>query len=394
MFHTRTLGLISSAAVLVLLAACTSNKPASSEAGGITVDSSADKCAVSTDTVGSGTLTFSVKNSGSDVTEFYLLADDGLRVVSEVENVGPGLTRNLTVNAKPGSYFTACKPGMVGDGIKAAFTVTDSGAQVGPTGDEATQHAAAAASYVSYVKDQSEQLLTKTEKFHAAYLAGDDDLARSLFAPTRMHWERIEPVAESFGDLDPSMDLREADLEEGQEWTGWHRIEKDLWPPTAEDNGGKTYTALTDAERTKYADKLLADTKDLNTRVHAADFTLEVDQIANGAIALLDEVANGKVTGEEEIWSHTDLWDFQANVDGAKVAYGTVRDIVAAKDPALATKVDERIAALQKLLDAQKSGDGWVLYDALSQADIKAFSDAVNALGESLGELTTTILGG
>lgn len=394
MFHTRSLGLIASAAVLVLLAACTSNRPASSAGGAITVDSTADKCAVSTDSTGSGTVTFAVTNSGSDITEFYLLAEDGLRVVSEIENIGPGLTRNLTVNAKAGAYFTVCKPGMVGDGIKANFTVTDSGASVGPTGDEAAQHTAAAASYLAYVKDQSEQLLAATEEFTKAYLAGNDEAARALYAPTRMHWERIEPVAESFGDLDPSMDLREADLQEGEEWTGWHRLEKDLWPPVAAKNEGKKYTALTSAERKKYADRLLADTKELNTRVHATDFTLEVDQITNGAITLLDEVASGKVTGEEEIWSHTDLWDFQANVDGAKVAYGTVKDIVTAKNPALATKLDTRIAALQSLLDAQKSGTGWKFYDALSNAEVKEFSDSVNALGEALGELTTTILGG
>ena len=53
-----------------------------------------------------------------------------------------------------------------------------------------------------------------------------------------MHWERIETVAESFGDLDPKMDAREADLEPGQKWTGWHRIEKDLWPQRAEDYTG------------------------------------------------------------------------------------------------------------------------------------------------------------
>ena len=57
-----------------------------------------------------------------------------------------------------------------------------------------------------------------------------------------MHYERIEPVAESFGDLDPALDARQADIEEGKEWTGWHKIEKDLWQPTAENNGGKKYT--------------------------------------------------------------------------------------------------------------------------------------------------------
>ena len=147
-----------------------------------------------------------------------------------------------------------------------------------------------------------------------------------------MHWERIEPVAESFGDLDPKMDAREADLEEGQEWTGWHRIEKDLWPPRRT----SAYTALTQAERASYADRLLADTETLHEpRSRSSTFT--VDQIGNGAKSLLDEVATGKVTGEEEIWSHTDLYDFQANIDGARVAFEGLRPVLKQKDPALET---------------------------------------------------------
>ncbi len=151
------------------------------------------------------------------MSEFYLLADDGLRIVGEVENIGPGLTRDLVLLAQPGTYYTACKPGMVGDGIRAGFTVTDSGTQIVPTGAIGEQLAAATTAYAGYVKDQAAQLVADTDAFVAAYLTGDDDKARSLYATTREHWERIEPVAESFGDLDPKLDLREADLEEGQE---------------------------------------------------------------------------------------------------------------------------------------------------------------------------------
>lgn len=117
--------------------------------------------------------------------------------------------------------------------------------------------------------------------------------ARDLYPRARVHWERIETVAESFGDLDPRMDLREAALEPGQEWTGWHAIEKDLWPPE------ERYTPLTEAERQSMADQLVADTQELYDRTRDMDFT--ADQIGNGAKGLLDEMATGKVTGEEEI---------------------------------------------------------------------------------------------
>jgi iron uptake system component EfeO len=194
-----------------------------------------------------------------------------------------------------------------------------------------------------------------------------------------MHWERIEPVAESFGDLDPKMDLREADLEEGQKWTGWHLIEKDLWPPAE-------YTPLTKAERARYADDLLANTRTLHTRVQTT--TYEVTQLSNGSKELMDEVATGKVTGEEEAWSHTDLYDFQANVDGARNAFELVEPILESRDEDLEKQIDARFDALQKLLDTYKQGDGFVSYTTVTEAQRKELSDAVNALSEPLSKMT------
>jgi iron uptake system component EfeO len=382
------------AAVLVALAGCVPNNASSTDAAGaITVDSSADGCAVSAATATSGTLTFSVTNSGEQVTEFYLLADDGLRIVGEVENVGPGISRDLVVQAQPGDYFTVCKPGMVGDGVgKAAFTV--SGDRVQLDGDLQAQVDQAATNYVAYIKDQVAQLVTGTDTFLDAYTSGDVDKARSLYATTRANYERIEPVAESFGDLDPEIDFREADVAEGDEWTGWHRIEKDLFPPAAADNGGVEYTPLTADERTYYADKLRTNTQELYDAVYDPAYTVTIDAISNGAIGLLEEVASGKITGEEEIWSHTDLWDFQANLEGAKVAYEGVRDIALEKDSKLVDEIDQRFQTLQDTLSQYGSLDsGFVYYNDLTTDQIKQLADEVNALSEPLSQLTATLVG-
>lgn len=379
---------LAACAVVGSLAGCTDNaRPAagaSSDGRSVTVNATDTECRVSAATAPSGRLSFSVTNNGSKVTEFYLLASDGLRIVGEVENIGPGLTRELVLSAPAGSYFTACKPGMVGDGIRAPFTVSESGQTV-DVGDDQALIDAATTAYQAYVKDQTDQLLTQTEKFAELYLAGKDDEARALYPVARQHWERIEPVAESFGDLDPKMDLREADLEPGQEWTGWHRIEKDLWPQQAKD-----YTPLTQAEREKYAKDLVANTQDLYQRTRTVTFT--ADQIANGARGLLDEVATGKVTGEEEIWSRTDLWDFQANVDGARIAWQGLQPLLQRRDAALDKELDTRFGELQTLLDAHRSGDGFVTYDKLSADEVKQLSDAVNALSEPLSKLAAAVV--
>ncbi|PRY69416.1 iron uptake system component EfeO [Glaciihabitans tibetensis] len=393
------LGLVTGVVALLALSGCVPNNPTTEGDAtatlALTVDSSADSCTVSAAEAPSGSLAFTITNSGDQVTEFYLLADDGLRIVGEVENIGPGITRDLVVQAKPGDYYTVCKPGMIGDGIgRTAFTVTDSGADLADSGDDAEAAAAAATNYVAYVKDQIEALVPATTAFLDAYRAGDDDTARSLYALTRASYERIEPVAESFGDLDPKIDFREADVEEGTEWTGWHRIEKDLWPPAAEDNNGEAYVPLTAAERAYFSDLLQADTGALNDAVHEADYTVSIDAISNGAIGLLDEVASGKITGEEEIWSHTDLWDFQANLEGARVAFEGVRDIVEPKDPELVAQIDEEFTALQSELAAYGSLDaGFVSYTELTTEQVKDLANGVNALSEPLSKLTAVLVG-
>ena len=275
---------------------------------------------------------------------------------------------------------------MVGDGIRGVFAVSDSGEDLTPKGDDKALVDEANKNYQAYVKDQTEQLVTKTKEFAALYTGKQDDEARALYPVARVHWERIETVAESFGDLDPKMDAREADLEPDEKWTGWHKIEKDLWPERAED-----YKPLTDAERKAFADDLVANTDTLYKRVRTLSYT--ADQIANGSKGLLDEVATGKVTGEEEYWSRTDLWDFQANVDGARVGFDGLRPLLEKRgETELDTQIDTRFVALQKLLDAQKEGEGFVLYNELTPAEVKALSNAVNALSEPLSKLTAAVV--
>ena len=264
-------------------------------------------------------------------------------------------------------------------------SVSDSGEEHGPSGNDVELVEQANQNYQRYVEDQTEQLVAGTAQFVAAYKAGKDDEARAIYPVARMHWERIETVAESFGDLDPKLDLREADLEPGQKWTGWHRIEKDLWPARA-----KNYEQLSKAERAVYSDDLVKNTAILQDRVE--DLTFTADEIANGSRGLLDEVATGKVTGEEEYWSRTDLWDFQANIDGALVGFEGLRPLLKQKDPELDSQIAARFAAVQTLLDAQRVGEGFKTYDQLSQAEIKELSDAVNALSEPLSKLAAAVI--
>ncbi|PPK71442.1 peptidase M75 family protein [Actinokineospora auranticolor] len=362
-------------AALVTLTACGDSGAAPGGAGGpIAVQAKDDACGVARAEADAGTITFEVTNGGSRVTEFYLYGE-GDRIMGEVENITPGLTRKLIVEvADGGKYQTSCRPGMTGDGIRAEFTVKGAAAR---QADANTQLGEATKGYQRYVNAQVEPLQTKTAEFVAAVKAGKVDEAKALFPVARTYWERIEPVAESFGDLDPRIDAREADLEPGQEFTGFHRLEKDLWVSGLRADSGKV------------ADQLQTDVTEIVNRAKTVELTPL--QLANGAKELLDEVATGKITGEEDTFSHTDLWDFQANVEGSKAAVAALRPVVEGRDAALAKTIDERFAAVQSLLDKQRAGDGFKLYTDLSAAEVKAFAEAVDALGEPISKVAEVV---
>ncbi len=335
------------------------------EADTVTVTADDDSCRLSRTDLTAGIETFAITNVGSTVTEVYVY--QGTRIVTEKENIGPGTSYDLTVDLAAGSYEVACKPGMTGDGIRTPISVTGAAAAVDPAAD------AAVAAYRQYVQGQADQLPGLVQQLRDALAAGDVDAAKVLYVSSRMPWERIEPVAESFGDLDPRVDIREADLESGQEFTGWHRIEKALWT-------GEPLPPMV-----AVADQLHADVSELAQRVpHAA---MTVVSIGNGAKELLDEVSTGKITGEEEAFSHTDLDDFQANLDGAREAFTALRPLVEKTDPQLAATLDSRFAQVQAALDVHRSGPSFVSYDTVTPEQRQQLSRAVDALGEPLAQL-------
>jgi len=359
------------------LSAC-ADKADTSQATGFTVAADDSTCDVSGGEANTGTVNFDITNKGSKTTEFYVYTAAG-RVVGEVENIGPGATRKLVAQINdPGDYTLTCKPGMVGDGISKPLKVTGDALSAG--GGDAVL-AEAADGYLSYVRSQVSALDSATNDFVAAVDAGDVTEAKRLFPLTRTPYERIEPVAESFpDDLDPRLDLREADVQEGDTWTGFHKIEKQLWVDG-------TITEETKAD----AQQLRADVTELVNGVNADDYTVEPVQIASGAQGLLDEIATSKITGEEDIFSHTDLYDFQANLDGSKAAIASLEKALNERDKGLLSEINTRFDAVQKLLDAHRQGDGFASYDTLSESDRRQLSDALDVLTEKVSTVQEVV---
>ncbi|WP_327673344.1 iron uptake system protein EfeO [Kitasatospora sp. NBC_00458] len=367
--------LLTLAVASAALAGCSQKKDDKASSDAVKVNATDTACEVSKTTFPAGHVVLDIANKGSKTTEVYVYAE-GDKIVTERENIGPGTKASITAEIKAGSYEIACKPGMVGDGIRQKVTVTGGEGSAAAADPRLT---AAVGAYRTYAQEQADATIPAVEAFAAAVRGGDVEKAKSLFAPSRTGWERTEPVAEGFGDVDPKTDTREDGLEPGQEWTGWHRLEKSLWAD-----------AKIGDEEKKLADQLVADLKDWQKKIPEAEIT--ATGMANGAKELLDEVATGKVTGEEDRYSHTDLADFAANVEGAKKAYELLKPVAAEKDAELAKTLDAEFTALEGLLAKYKQADAsYTSYDKVTEAERKTFSDAVNALAEPLSKLAAAV---
>jgi iron uptake system component EfeO len=323
-----------------------------------------------------GAATFDVKNDGADAVTEMEIQKDG-RILGEVENLTPGLSGSFSITLQPGTYETVCPNGS--SAAKGDLVVTGDVASTttAPAGGAA---ATAVAEYRKYVEAQAALLVPTTTTFVNAVKSGDVALAKKLYPDARTHYETIEPIAESFGDLDPEIDARENDVP-ANEFKGFHRIEKQLWV------AGNT-TGMSPV-----ADELLVNVKQLRSLIPT--IKLEPAQIANGAVELMNEVASSKITGEEDRYSHTDLWDFDANDDGSIAAFKAVRPLVAAKDAALADTIDRQFASTDEALDAYKTPDGgFKLYPELTEAQTKALAAQVEALADSLAKAPPLIVKG
>jgi iron uptake system component EfeO len=195
-------------------------------------------------------------------------------------------------------------------------------------------------------------------------------------------WEAIEPVAAVFGDTDPKVDLREADVQSGDTWTGWHVIEKALWKTGSTTDMGAV------------GDQLVADLENLKTQVNGPDGAkIDAQVMALGAKELMDEIASGKITGEEEAFSHTDLVDFKANLDGARKVFELLTPLISIKDPGLVSTISTEFSDVDTELNKYKSGDSYVSYDTVTETQRKDLTNVVNALAEPLSRMGAAMAG-
>lgn len=261
---------------------------------------------------------------------------------------------------------------LAGAGLILAVLLASCAPAPPPAPSGLTADPKAVQAYRTWVLEQGDAFVVKADEFVRAVLAGDREKAKSLYAPSRVYFERIEPIAEALGDFDPRIDAREGDVPDA-DWRGYHKLEKLLW------------SAGDLAEGAAVAETLLADVKLLRAKLETAEIT--VPAMVAGAVELLNEVSSSKVTGEEERYSRTDLWDFRANIEGAEQIWQLLSAPVRTSEPELAKRLDARFSYLYGLLDVQKKGGVFRPYNEVYPEEVKSLAAAVDALAEPLAEL-------
>lgn len=371
---------------LVALAACSGSDGSSSAVGAgqgggghaaaVTI-TAAKGCELDRSEFAAGGITFTITNKDATaVSEVELLS--GERILGEKENIAAGLGGQFAVKVPAGKYTLYC-PGAATE--RTAVTVTGKAAEVDDTLSGLLR--TATDQYKVYVDRQIGYLLDGTRKLNSAVRGTDLAAARDAYTKARPFYEKVEPVAESFVDgtqnLDADIDARANDVP-ASHWSGFHRIEKGLFQD-------KSLAGLP-----KWGAKLVTDVTTLKTK--AATLTYQAPDLANGAQELLDEVAGGKITGEEERYSHIDIQDMANNVEGSEQAFADLEPALQRIDANLASTISNEFAALQKVLDGYRSADGpsgYDLYTTLTDSDRRALAAAVKAVQEPLSRVAAKV---
>jgi iron uptake system component EfeO len=226
-----------------------------------------------------------------------------------------------------------------------------------------------------------------------AVASGDLEAAQQAYAEARPFYEKVESDIEGFllpgadptensGNLDYLIDMRASSLDPAVGWSGFHAVERDLF-------GRKRITAQT---RTYAADLVT----DVTSLADVADgLAFKAEDLANGAAGLLEEVQSGKISGEEEQFSHLDILDFAGNVEGARQAFEALRPGLEAIDPDRVRTISDRFDDVDALLERYEDPDalgGYRPYTAaLRASDAPQMSRRVQALAEALSGLAEKV---
>mgnify|MGYP001038512792 FL=1 len=391
--QTTPLAAATGLAVLLALApgAAAQEAPVKDGVSQVKVELTSDNggsCVLDSTSAKAGPITFSVTNkTAASISELELLNND--RILGEKENLAPGLpTVSFTLTLDGGTYQIYC-PGASAE--MQDFKVTGKAAKAaGSTQDILAEGVKGYAHYVDGVVDS---MVTAVQRLRADIDAGDLEKAKAQYAAARPFYERIESDVDGFmlpgykatdnaGNLDYLVDMRASNLDPAVGWHGFHAVERELFEKGA----------ITD-ETKKLAAELQDNVEKLDKLVSTLEYRPE--DLANGAAGLLEEVQTGKITGEEEAYSHIDLVDFAGNIEGAQQAFAFLEPGMQKIDADLTKQVNAQFQNVLKLLETYRDPNelgGYKRYTAeLKASDANKLSKAIQALQEPLSRIAEKV---
>jgi iron uptake system component EfeO len=348
--------------------------PAQAFAGSAPIDISVTDGGCKPDAVSlaAGKTTFRIKNESRRALEWEILK--GVMVVAERENILPGFVQPLTATLDAGEYQMTC--GLLSNPKGVLKVAAEEGA-VKAAKPSPMDLVAPLAQYKVYVTGEIDTLVADSRKLVEAIKAGDLAAAQAAYAPTHQHYERIEPIAELFNDLDGLLDSREDDFDKkaaDPKFLGFHRLEKGLF-------ADKSLAGLD-----PIADKLMTDLLDLQKRI--ATLAIAPKDLVGGSAELVEEVASKKLSGEEDRYSRSDLWDFQANLDSAQKIVELLTPLLQKQDGELVGRLSANFKKVDALLAKYRIKDGgFESYEKLTEADRNALKAPITRLAEDLSTL-------
>jgi iron uptake system component EfeO len=345
-------------------------------------------CVLDSTSAKAGPVTFSVTNkTAASISELELLSNN--RILGEKENLAPGLpTVSFTLTLDGGAYQIYC-PGASAE--LQDFKVTGKARKA--TGSTQDILAEGVKGYAHYVDGVVDAMVTAVQRLRADIDAGDLEKAKAQYAAARPFYERIESDVDGFmlpgykatdnaGNLDYLVDMRASNLDPAVGWHGFHAVERDLFEKGA----------ITD-ETKKLAAELQDNVEKLDKLVSTLEYRPE--DLANGAAGLLEEVQTGKITGEEEAYSHIDLVDFAGNIEGAQQAFAFLEPGMQKIDADLTKQVNAQFGTVLKMLETYRDPNelgGYKRYTAeLKASDANKLSKAIQALQEPLSRIAEKV---
>ncbi|MGW1164457.1 EfeM/EfeO family lipoprotein [Streptomyces sp. NPDC002550] len=352
-------------------------RAAGAPSGRVVIDVSESHCGRGWTRPEPGVRTFDLHNSSDGAAEVYLEDPGSQAVYGEVEGIGPGTTRQLTVRLGQGTYAFKCVPDD-GDAVTGP-TVHITGGQRGPGAAPVSEHdlIPPALAYQKWVGTGLDQVVRLTTKLKDGIDQGDLAAARSAWLPAHLEYERLGAAYDAFGDADAPVNGTDAGLPGGvhdKGFAGFHRIEYGLW------HGERAGGLRAPAAALVKAVTGLRDTWS-QTRMDPAQLGLRAHEI-------LENTVQFELTGRTDYGSGSNLATARANLDGTREVLSRLGPLLTTRYAGLA-ELQHELDRAGHTLDGFGHGASWTPLASLTRTQREDVNALLGDLVERLASVAT-----